>query len=220
MKKILNAVVLMLCFTIFASPTSANTDNPAQTTTAQIPDSIKTIAELGDYIQSNGIVKTYSDYRDFMEKNKPFVQKLSPNLIDYGFTFRLYAETNTPMRDDGLIKITHDYGVKEAKLWVVPFIISNNSDEKVEISKENFALVPRYIPDDNGLYPLAIGPEYIMDGSKEVGYRKILGTFEIPPKNEVHLNAVFYVFPTTSEQSVNLRVYDGKDHTDINIAKQ
>lgn len=215
---IILALSIMMLFASSANAASVST-NPAQASQTEIPEGVKNLSDLLDYLREKGTVKNFEDMKTYMLNNKQVIFKLSPNLIDYGFTTRLYLETNTPSRDDGVIKITHDYGTKEARLWVVPFIISNNTDKPLEISKENFALVPKNIPAGYELSVLAIDPEYIMDGSKGVSERKILGKFELPPQTEVHLNAVFHVFTMTSEQSVNLRVFDGKDHADVNIAK-
>ncbi|USG65157.1 hypothetical protein NDK47_24040 [Brevibacillus ruminantium] len=209
-------VVMMFVGAVSAASPVATSPVSNYQNQVQIPDNIKTLDELVKYLRSKGIIKTDNDILDYMKSNKQVILKLSPNLIDYGFTYRLYAETNTPTRSDGLVKVTHDYGVKEVKIWVVPFSITNNSDQTLEISKENFALVPKSIPEGKELEVLAIEPEYIMDSAKG----NVLGNFKLPPNNEVRLNAVFYVFPTTSEQNVNLRVYDGKDHTDVGIAKQ
>ncbi|MGD8188576.1 hypothetical protein ACQCN2_01115 [Brevibacillus ginsengisoli] len=207
------AIVTMIMMSL--GIVSAETPNPVKQNQVQIPDSIKTLDELVKYLKSRGIIKTDNDILNYMKNNKSVILKVSPNLIDYGFTFRLYVETNTPTRDDGLTKITHDYGIKEAKIWVVPVVISNNSNQTIEISKENFALVPKNIPVGSELNVLAIEPEYIMDASNG----NTLGKFDFPSKREVHLNAVFYVYPTTAEKNVNLRICDGKDHTDVNIAK-
>jgi len=190
--------------------------SPVPENQMQIPAHVKTLDGLVEYLQSSGRIKTDSDILNYMKSNKQIILKLSPNLIDYGFTYRLYAETNTPIRKDGRIKVTHDYGLKEVQVWVVPFTVTNNSDQTVKVGKESFALVPKIIPEGNELTVLAIEPEYIMDAANG----NVLGSFEFPPHREVRLNAVFYVHPSTSEQSVNLRVYDGKDHVDIGISKQ
>ncbi|WP_103110751.1 hypothetical protein [Brevibacillus reuszeri] len=221
MKNIFWALAIVTCIVLSPFTANANSIAPTQSTAnVQIPDNIKSISELGDYLYQKGIVTNFDEFKTFLENNKATIRRINPKTIDYGFTYRLYTETNTPFRDDGLIRITHEYGIKEANLWVIPIIISNNSKEKIEISKENFALVPRYIPAGSELNVLALEPEYIMDGSAEVQYRKILGKFELPPNREVHLNAVFYVSPITTDQNVNLRIYDGNDHTDVNIVKK
>lgn len=216
MKKILFTVAMTICIAISTLPIRAQALDPASASTnVQIPDSIKTISELGEYLQSHGIVKTFADYKAFMEKNKPLIQKLNPNLIDYGFTTNLYSEINTPVKINSTIKVTYDYGSKELKPWVVPVIIINNSDQPQEIGKDNFTLVPKVIPTGSELMVLALDPEYIMDAATG----NIHGDFMLPPKNEVHLNVVFYVSLVTHESNVNLRVYDGKDHTDVNVVK-
>ncbi|MGG3012302.1 hypothetical protein ABEO98_22810 [Brevibacillus parabrevis] len=210
--------IVTVVTTIFMSLgiVSAEATTVAQQNQVQVPDSVKTLDDLVEYLQSQGVLKTDSDILNYMKNNKGTILKVSPNLIDYGFTTRFYTETNTPTRDDGRITITHDFGNKDVQVWTVPFSVTNNSDQTVEFSKDNLALVPKYIPEGKELYVLAIEPEYIMDATSG----KILGNFEFPPNREVHLNAVFYVFPLTDMQSVNLRVYDSKDHADIGISKE
>lgn len=207
------AVALLMLFasSVSAAP-SASSENTVQV--GQIPDTIKSTNDLIEYLHAKGIVKTMDDLKSYMINNKQVVKGINPKIIDYGYTYRLYAEINKPFRDDGLTKITHNYGTKEVKVWVVPVAIMNYNDQPQDINKDNFALVPKDIPQGKELYTLAIEPEYIMDGTTG----KMLGEFKLPPKHEVHLNAVFYLFPTTSEQNVNLRILDGKDHTDVSIA--
>ncbi|WNF07274.1 hypothetical protein [Brevibacillus borstelensis] len=207
------AVAIMMLFvsSVTAAPASTNV---AQSSQDEIPDGVKSLSDLLDHLQSKGTVKNFDDLRNYMINNKQVIFKLSPNVVDYGFTSRLYVETD-PLRDDGRIKLTHNHGVKEVQVWVVPFSITNTSKQTVEISNESLALVPQNIPAGKELEVLAIDPEYLMDSKKG----NILGNFELPPDTEVRLNAVFYVFPMTSDKSVNLRVFDGKDHADVNIAK-
>ncbi|WPS86459.1 hypothetical protein SMD22_18375 [Brevibacillus halotolerans] len=180
----------------------------------QIPANVKTTAELLNYLFDKGGFKNIKDVRDYMETNKSNILKMDKNIIDYGYTFRLYAEINKPAKNNGPIKLTHDYGNKELKAWVVPVAIMNYNEQPQQISKENFAIVPKNA--FNELTGLSLDPEYIMDGTTG----KVLGSFSLPSAHEVHLNVVFYVSPATIENKVSLRVYDGKDHTDVNIVKQ
>lgn len=180
-----------------------------------IPDSVKNLDDLYDYLKSKGAIKTADDFMVYMKNNKQVILKLSPGLIDYGFTYRQYAETFKPVQNDGIIKVTNNHGFKEVQLWSVTLFINNTSKETLEISKDNFALVPKIIPEGQALNVLAIGPESIMD----VSNNGVLGVVKIPAEKEIKLNVIFTVFPLTSENAVKLRIYDGKDHMDINIAK-
>ncbi|NRS20584.1 hypothetical protein HP398_29635 [Brevibacillus sp. HB1.4B] len=215
--KLLVSIIMMIAFTMTsAGVVSAETSSLISKEQIQIPDSVKNLEDLVEFLQSKGVVNSSNDLLNYMKNNKQIILKLNPSIIDYAFTYRLYAETNTPIRDDGSIKITHKTEAKGLQVWVVPFTLTNVSSETPEVNKDNFALVPKNIIEGNELDILAIKPEYIMDAANG----NILGNFEFPTNSEVHLNAVFYVHPTTSEQNVNMRIYDGKDHADISISKE
>lgn len=197
---------------------NANVSYATETVTnsnVQIPDSVKTPADLIAYLLGKGILKDMNDIRVYMETNKSNILKLDPKLVDYGYTTRMYAEINAPVKINETISVTHDFGRKELAPWLVTVVVFNNDTQPQKIGVDSFALVPKDLPDDKALYTLSLEPEYILDDSTG----KILGDFMLPPGNEVHLNVMFYVSTLTSENNVSLRMYDGKDHTDVHIAK-
>lgn len=209
-------ILLLLIALIFSVSFGTNTlaaTTPVASNTQTIPPNVKTLDDLLNHLISNGVIKNMEDARNYMENNKQVILNIKPNIIDFGYTVRLYEEINSAARKDGLIKLV--YGNKEVQQWTIPVVVMNHDSQPQEISKENFALVPNLLPKDNELYVLALDAEYITDDSSG----KILDKVTIQPDKEVYLNVTFYVSPMTFIQNVKLRMYDGKDHTDIKITK-
>lgn len=207
MKNKILSVLMAVMILCFGSGAYAATD-------VQIPSNIKTIAELTEYLTSKGIVKTYDDLRNYLESNKATIQKISPDVIDYGFTVRFYTEINKPTVDNGL-----KYNAiidKKAQEWVVYVSVLNVGDDPQEISRENFALVPHLLETNNELYVLSLGADYIVEA--ETG--NIIKNAVLQKGEEKYFGVVFHPDVMSWKENVKLRLYDGKDHVDINIVKK
>ncbi|MCR8961668.1 hypothetical protein O0550_00390 [Brevibacillus halotolerans] len=224
MKSKLSFLLVALIFSVLtassgvyaANVPSPNTVNKATKIENKLPANIKSTAELTQYLQSKGIVKTIDDLRNYMKNNKAVFMKINPKLIDYGFTFRMYAEINDTVRNDGSIKVNNEYGSKNMKAWVVPVVVVNLDKQTQEISRESFSLVPNVLLPGKELNVLVLEPECIIDTSSG----NIINNKKIKSGEEVHVDVLFHVSIITSMEDVKLRMYDGKDHTDIKIVKQ
>lgn len=197
------AIVVVFVTLIFAS-------NAYAATRDQLPQQIKTISDMTDYLISSGKVKNIDDLRDYMTNNKSSVLALDSNLIDYGFTVRFYTEINHPTKDNGLVANTKN------QEWVVYLSIMNLGDTPQEISKDSFAIVPHLLQKDNELYVLSLRPEYIADST--TGDK--INSAVLKKGEEKYFGVVFYPDSMVWKENVKLRLYDGKDHVDINITKK
>ncbi|NRQ51992.1 hypothetical protein [Brevibacillus sp. HD1.4A] len=196
-------VVALLCFGTGASAADVPT---------QIPGNIKTIDELTNYLTSQGIVKTFDDLRAFLEKNKATIQRISPGVIDYGFTMSFYTEINKPTVDNGLKLVP----ANQNQEWIVYVSVMNFGDTPKEISKDSFALVPHLLEPGNEVNVLSLSPEYIV--AAETG--NAIKSAQITKGEEKYFGIVFRPGVMTSKENVKLRLYDGKDHVDISIVKK
>lgn len=179
-----------------------------------VPANIKTIDQLTDYLMKKGVVKTYDDFRNFMENNKLLIKKISPKVIDYGFTTRFYMEMNTPLIEKQTTINPLVAPFPDDQEWVTHVSIMSNDDIPQEISKESFSIVPALLEKGKEITVLALSPQYIVDSTTGNEVDKVM----IKKGEEKYIGVVFRVNIMTTSDNVKLRLYDGKDHTDIKIS--
>jgi|GEM_PF-3677986 len=218
MKKTIASLFVSLMITFFVVvPAHANTNGQlSPQIKEEITKNVKSLNQLLDYLHGKGIFKTMDDLRAVMEQNKPLFKKYKPQMVDYGFTTRMYAEIFREIDDYGIEFVGSEHGKKELQRWGIPITISNTSNEPIQVSKETFLLVPRYIPQGQELYTIGIAAEAIAD-PQTLNY---LDEVTVEAQKERNLRIYFYAPIITQVDFVNLRVYDGKDHVDINITKK
>ncbi|MFC8686312.1 hypothetical protein [Brevibacillus porteri] len=210
--------VLVICVSIIAIPVHAAISGPmSDQAQADILRNVKNLNQLVDYADRKGYAKisNMQDFRYFFEYNKPLIMEYKPSAIDYGFTISQFAEVNRDIEDYGNVELRAAHGRKEMQFWGVPVIISNISDNPVNISKENFMLVPRKIPEGQELYTIGIDA----DAFSVPGSSVYLPELKLDPYKEVSLIVYFYTPVTSQAENMSLRIYDGKDHVDIHITK-
>lgn len=209
------AVATTLCLVLSNFTDSVHAVNPTSTPTSvnvQIPANIKSISELGDYLYQKGIVTNFEEFKTFMENNKATIRRINPKTIDYGFTMNFYTEINTPSVNNGVqSSVFNQNGYME---WIVPVVITNTSKQPQEISKESFSLVPHLLEPGHEKTVLALKAEYIKDSTTG----NVIGNVKVSPGTEMYINVFFHIFTSTTMDNVKIRLYDGKDHTDIKIS--
>lgn len=218
MKNRLIVVAMLLMTLFFSSAAYAATTTPVQLSPeiqADIVKNVKDYNKLAEYLINKGLVKTFDDFRNILENNKPLLKQIKPTLIDYGFTTRQYAEVYRNIDEYDIEMVPADHGQKEVKPWGVYVTINNTSNEPIKVSKETFMLVPRVISEGQELYVLGVNAEGLVDPTN-LAY---LNEITIEPGKERTLRVDFYVPVVTMAENVNLRVYDGKDHVDLNLTK-
>ncbi|WP_289142459.1 hypothetical protein [uncultured Brevibacillus sp.] len=188
--------------------------SPTTNYNVQIPANVKTPADFIKYLFDKGLVKDIKDLKNYMEINKGNILKLNPKLIDYGYSTNFYAEMNLPSINNGVQ--LNGFNKKTYIEWIVPVVVYNTSEQPQEISKESFNLVPHVLAAGHELHVLALNAEYIKDRSTGA----IIGNVNVAPNTEQYINVVFHIYTPTFMEYVKLRLYDGKDHTDVKITKE
>ena len=211
-KLILFFTALILSISAVANVSYAAT-NPVPNYNIQIPTNVLTPADFVKYLFDKGLVKDISDLKKYMAANKSNVLKMDPKLIDYGYSANFYAEINISSVSN--VVQQNALSPKSYYEWIVPVVVYNTSDQPQEISKESFNLVPHVLAEGHELTPLALNAQYI----KDRGTGTVIGNVIVKPDAEQYINVVFNIYTQTTMDNVKLRLYDGKDHTDMNITK-
>ncbi|QDX92074.1 hypothetical protein EEL30_06640 [Brevibacillus laterosporus] len=211
-------LIFFLAVLVFFVSNSANVSYaatiPSTNYNIQIPTNIKKPVDFIEYLFNKGLIKNFNDARNYMESNKVKILKLDPKLVDYGFTTNFYAEINQPSVNNGVQPSAFNQNTYIE--WIVPVVVYNSSKQTQEISKESFNLVPHVLAEGNELHVLALNAEYIKDRSNGA----IVGNVKVAPETEQYINVVFHIYTPTFMENVKIRLYDGKDHTDVKITKK